>query len=92
MLEKYQQEVVQQESDLWNAERAPLLEELKDELQKITATKTKGDVMFLQYIYVSYPPKGENCILGELPEVGSDSYGGNMKSIVPKSYYSFSSR
>ena len=50
-LERYQKEQVEQESEKWNTERKPYMEELKDELGLIKKEAAKSDLRLLKWIY-----------------------------------------
>ena len=52
-LERYQQEQVQQESDVWNKERQKYLVELEKELKELDAKADISDLDLLKWVYSS---------------------------------------
>ena len=82
VLERYQQEVVQQETDKWNKERQSYLEELKEDLEEIKKKFLGGSEALLRHVYQKHPPKRKEFKLGKVPEVGSDIYRKDMKALL----------
>ena len=82
VLERYQQEVVQQETDKWNKERQSYLEELKEDLTEIKYKSSGSSEGLLRHVYEKHPPKRKEFKLGEIPEVGSDTYRKDMKTLL----------
>jgi len=60
-LDRYQQEVVRQEDQVWNEERVQYVEELKEELQTMKDKQTEGKTVYLKYVYEKYPPRWKSA-------------------------------
>ena len=82
VLERYQQEVVQQETDKWNKDRQSYLEELKEDLEEIKKKNCGSSEAFLRHIYQKHPPKRKELKLGKIPDVESDTYWNDMKALL----------
>ena len=74
-LDRFQQEVVRQEDDVWNTERVIYVKELEDELNTLKENKGKGKIDLLKHIYKTYPPRWkDDCNLPEeLPDESAPS-------------------
>jgi len=86
-LERYQQEQVQQESDVWNKERQKYLVELEEELEELNAKAKISDLDLLKWVYSSHPPKNKGQTLPKkLPSLsqGITAYDKAMKELFKK--------
>ena len=84
ILERYQAEVVQQESEKWQEERKPHLKALEKEISELNRVSKTGDKALLTHVYTDHPPKDPTQKLDEFPDVNDDDYSSGMKNLFRK--------
>lgn len=87
ILQRYQKETVEQESQKWQNDREVYLKELESELKAIqqediqhTFTRSEG---FLKYIYKTFPPVNPDHKLEGVPDVGAME-AADLKKVLQK--------
>ena len=79
----YQKQIVEQESEKWQRERADTIKELKDEIEKLEEVKDDPEEL-LKYVYKTHPPKDGRKKLGKIPDPCDKDYRGKLKKILQK--------
>ena len=87
ILDRYQKETVQQESDAWQKDREEYLKELETELKDLkqndiqnTYSRSEG---FLRYVYEKFPPTNPDFKLEGVPEKGPME-SSDLKKVLQK--------
>ena len=70
-IRRYQQEVIDEETKQLDSEREAVMNDIKDDIDKVQSEAEKGSFSFLEYIYKGYPPKNPKHVLPKKLESGN---------------------